>query len=240
MTPWLLIPVKALALGKSRLAGTLNLSARVALNTIFLRRSLRAAAAYPGVHRTLVVTDCKDVHGAALHAGAFAIVQRAGVGLDAAVAEGLLELQSLGARRTIVLMGDVPLIRGSDLAALADAMRDHEVLLCPSREGQGTNAVAMFTAAPIPLAFGGASLARLRVRIERAGYSSRQVHNSRIALDVDTAEDLCRWLRVDDLADDLQNARALQCLRDFVDCYLRADAPLRSDRDADVFGAARS
>lgn len=238
MTPWLLIPVKAFALGKSRLASTLNSSARLALNAVFLRRSLTGAAAFPGLSRTLVVTDCEDVRTAASRAGAFAIVQRAAAGLDAAVGEGLLELQRLGARRAIVLMGDVPMVRGSDLAALTETMRDREVLVCPNRDGEGTNAVAMLAAAPIPLAFGGASLARLRIHIKRAGYTARQVDNSRIALDVDTPEDLLRWLRVDECADDLLNDPGLQCLRDFVGCHGRVESPIRADRDADSVGAA--
>lgn len=215
MKPWLLIPVKALALGKSRLAGTVSASTRLALNAMFLRRSLAAAAAFPGLDQTLVVTDCEDVRAVALRAGASAVVQRGGIGLDAAVGEGLLELQRLGARRTIVLMGDVPMVRGTDLATLADAMRDPEVLLCPNRDGEGTNAVAMLAAAPIPLAFGGASLSRMRLHIERAGYASHQVNNSRIALDVDTPEDLSQWLRTDERTDDLLIDPDLRYLWDF-------------------------
>jgi len=221
--PWVLIPVKALAHGKSRLAGTLNSSTRMALNAVFLRRALAAAAVFPGVDRTLVVTDCADVRAVTLRAGATTIVQRGRAGLDAAVGEGLLELQRLGARRTIVLMGDVPLVRGSDLAAVTDAMRDREVLLCPNHDGAGTNAVAMLAAAPIPLAFGGASLARLRLHVERAGYSSRQIHNSNIALDVDTPDDLSHWLRVDEYAGAVLNDPDLQYLRQFVGGHIRAE-----------------
>lgn len=236
--PWLLIPVKAFARGKSRLAGALDSSARLGLKAVFLRRSLTAAAAFPGLSRTLVVTDCEDVCTAASRAGAFAIVQRAAAGLDAAVGEGLLELQRLSARRAIVLMGDVPMVRGSDLAALAEAMRDREVLVCPNRDGEGTNAVAMLTAAPIPLAFGGASLPRLRFHIERAGYSARQVHNPRIALDVDTPEDLWQWLRVDECAGDFLTDPRLQCLRDFVGCAMRAESPVQPDGDLDTVVSA--
>lgn len=238
MTPWLLIPVKAFALGKSRLASTLNSSARLRLNAAFLRRSLAAAATFPGLRRTLVVTNCEGVRTAASRAGAFAIVQRAAAGLDAAVGEGLLNLQRLGARRAIVLMGDVPMVRGSDLAALTEDMRDRRVLICPNRDGEGTNAVAMLAAAPIPLAFGGASLARLRIHIERAGYSPRQVENSRIALDIDTPEDLLRWLRVDECTDDLLNDPGLQCLRDLAGCHVRAESPIRDDQDAHSVRAA--
>lgn len=240
MTPWLLIPVKALALGKSRLAGTLSSSVRSALNALFLRRLLTAAATFPGVHHTLVVTDCEHVRAASLRARTFAIVQRAGVGLDAAVGEGLLELQRLGAQRTIVLMGDVPMVRGSDLAALAEAMRDRDVLLCPNRDGDGTNAVAMLAAAPIPLTFGGASLARLQIQTERAGYSARHVHNSRIALDVDTPEDLARWLRMDECADDVLSAPGLGRLRAIVGCTLSADPAVQPEAETDAVGVART
>ena len=57
MELWLLIPVKSLADGKSRLQAVLADDARRQLNQMLLIRALAAASGYPGVARTGVISE---------------------------------------------------------------------------------------------------------------------------------------------------------------------------------------
>jgi 2-phospho-L-lactate guanylyltransferase len=215
VTPWLLVPVKALAHGKSRLSAVLQPASRHALNAFFLRRTLANTRAFPGAGRALFVTDCEQVRGLAAAAGVAAIVQRLAPGLDGAVREGLAELKRAGVQQVLVVMNDLPMARPEDLAGVAAAMREHDVVLCPSGSGTGTNAVGMPAAAPLRLRFGGPSLSRVRDEASRAGFAPVLHHNARIALDIDTPRDLLQWLRSELVVDELRANRRLHgVLRD--------------------------
>jgi 2-phospho-L-lactate guanylyltransferase len=194
MTPWLLVPVKGLKLGKSRLAGVLDPPARLALNAFFLHRTLANARVFPGLGRTVVVTDCEHVRAIATEAGVAVVTQSPQSGLNGAAHEGLGVLRQAGAQHVIVLMNDLPTVRPDDLLGLADRMQRHAVVLCPDKCGTGTNALAMPASATMRMRFGGASLVRHHREAIRAGLAACVHHNRHIALDIDTGPDLLQWL----------------------------------------------
>ena len=78
MELWLLIPVKSLTEGKSRLQAVLAADARRQLNQMLLIRALAAASGYPGVARTGVISECAGVLGLAGDRGALPIRQAPG------------------------------------------------------------------------------------------------------------------------------------------------------------------
>ena len=58
--PWLLVPVKSLRCGKSRLESALAPAERRRLNEFFLRHMIAVAGQFPGLARTAVVSDADD------------------------------------------------------------------------------------------------------------------------------------------------------------------------------------
>lgn len=195
MTPWLLIPVKAFDAGKSRLRAALADDARRALNEYFLCRMLATANRFPGAARTAVISDCERVLRAAAGWGVRTIPQRSGPGLNRAAREGVDHLSRLGAARIILIACDVPTVRPDDLRELADlAPRERSVLICPDKQGHGTNALVLAEAPRMDFHFGEASFSAHCRAATRAGLVPRPHHNPRIALDIDTPEDFAFWV----------------------------------------------
>lgn len=199
MSAWLLVPVKGLAAGKSRLRGWLDDAARRALNEFFLRRTLATACAFPGSAHTLVVSDCEATLGVAASFGVRTRLQQSGPGLNGAVHEGVDALQRFGAERVVVLPTDLPKVRPRDVQALTQ-FGDHprRVAICPDKHGTGTNALAIPSGASMQMRFGEASLAAHCQEALCVGLVPHVHQDPRIALDIDTPGDVVRWMLGDD------------------------------------------
>jgi 2-phospho-L-lactate guanylyltransferase len=197
MLPWILIPVRSLATGKSRLAAVLDDGARRRLNEQLLARAMAAASEFPGIERTAVISDCADASWVATQAGALSLRQTNNeLGLSGAVADGVRILRSRGAHGVLVIVADLPFVGGEDLREIAAlGMRTRQSIICPDKHGTGTNALYLRELATMAFRFGPESCAaHLRAGAE-AGIDIRVHVNPRVACDVDTPGDLQRYSR---------------------------------------------
>ncbi len=144
-----LIPVKAFAEGKARLAPTLDRQGRAELSRLMATRVLEAAAPLP----VAVVCDDADVARWAVDHGALALPEP-GRGLNGAVEAGVGRLAALGASEVLVAHADLPLAHG--LARLAGF---DGVTLVPDRRDDGTNVVCVPARAGFRFAYGPGSFA---------------------------------------------------------------------------------
>lgn len=196
MTPWLLIPVKSLHTGKSRLRAVLADDARLALNELFLRRMLEAARRFPGRERTAVISDCESVLRIAAACGVRTVPQTSGPGLNRAAREGIVKLRRLGAGDVVLITCDLPMVQAADLRELADSrLSEGQIVICPDKHGTGTNAILVPGEAHMEFRFGEGSLSRHCHEALRAGFVPRLHVNHGIAFDVDTPQDLASWVR---------------------------------------------
>jgi 2-phospho-L-lactate/phosphoenolpyruvate guanylyltransferase len=188
-----LIPVKALAEAKGRLAPRLEPLERRLLAIAMFEDVVAALRAVPALGTPLVVSPDREVwrraealgcrvveespaaagHGDPAH-GLNAALVRAATGLDGT--DGLL-----------VVAADLPLASGAGLELVLEAAARAPVVVVPSRDGGGTNVLAWREPPSFAPRFGPESAARHlgvpgAVRVEEPG----------LALDVDTAEDLLR------------------------------------------------
>ncbi len=194
--PWLLIPVKSLGGGKSRLGPVWDAPARRALNEFLVRRMLQISSEVPGAHRTAVISACEDALLLAKSYGIHAIRQLSEPGLSCAAEEGLAALRGLGATDVLVLASDEPLVRPSDIRDLSErGARHREVLICPDKHNAGTNAIYLPCQASLRFQFGEGSCRKHFREALRAGLVPRIYLNKRIAFDVDTPADLRLWLQ---------------------------------------------
>jgi 2-phospho-L-lactate/phosphoenolpyruvate guanylyltransferase len=191
--PWLLLPVKSLAHGKSRLCTALNERARRALNEFFLRRMLALAADFPGLENTAVVSDAADALSLATELGARAL-RCEQAGLNAAISFGKRRLQRSGAGKLLIMPTDLPLVRLADLLEIAALSECHEAILCPDRDFAGTNALVLSSYLPMQFRFGENSYQRHCAAARRCGVVPLTHFNKRIAQDVDTPEHLTALL----------------------------------------------
>jgi 2-phospho-L-lactate guanylyltransferase len=188
------LPVRGLASGKSRLEAVLAPAARAELNEWLLDRTLLTLRSWLGsVDSCVVVSACERV----LHiAGSNAsdIVRETRVaGLNAAAALGLQRAVERGASKVLVLPCDLPHLTVHALQALARDANRGDVVIAPDRSGTGTNALLVPAQLTPDFRFGDDSFA-LHLAAAAAAGAGVVVHRSpEIAFDLDTAEDYALW-----------------------------------------------
>lgn len=182
-----LVPVKAFAQAKLRLAPALDPATRAELARAMAVRVLRAAHPLP----VSVVCDDEEVRAWAERQGAEAI-WTPGLGLNGAVEAGIAHLARRGVAHAIVAHADLPM--ATELAWLATT---GTVTLVPDRHRDGTNVAAVPTDAGFRFAYGGASFARHRAEAARLGLVARLVQDAPLGWDIDHPADL-------ELPDDLR------------------------------------
>ncbi|MCQ4085179.1 2-phospho-L-lactate guanylyltransferase [Streptomyces sp. RB6PN25] len=188
-TVWdLVVPLKPLALAKSRLVGAGGEGGRPGLALAFAQDTVAAALACAAVRSVSVVTD--DVLAAAeLSAlGARIVPDAPAAGLNAALAHGARIVRS-GSPEAFVaaLNADLPALRSAELELVLDAASAADRAFLADAAGIGTTLLTAAAGTGLAPAFGGASRARHRDsgarEIPLAGVDS-------VRRDVDTAEDL--------------------------------------------------
>lgn len=173
---------------KSRLAGVLPAAMRSALAVAMLRDVLSAAQGAELKVMAVIVPR--------LEAAGVVAVPDPGDGLNAAVSAGVRAAVAAGAGTVLVLPGDVPLIDKEDVNALIEAAEGpRAVVVATDRHGSGTNALVLRPADVIAPAFGTDSAERHAAA--DANTFVRRLIRPRVALDVDTPEDLRELMRRD-------------------------------------------
>jgi 2-phospho-L-lactate/phosphoenolpyruvate guanylyltransferase len=190
MSVWLVLPVRSLRDGKTRLAPALDPAQRAALIEWLLVRTLEQAAQFPGLKRTLVVSPCEEARARASAFGARVLDEHPPGGLNQALRQSQLALSGLGATRMLMVACDLPLLRAEDLRRLASASSVDTVALAPDRGQQGTNGVCLETRAAFDFSFGPNSFERHLNCVGQLGMRSTIVDTPGLAFDVDTPEDL--------------------------------------------------
>ncbi|MEO8628118.1 MAG: 2-phospho-L-lactate guanylyltransferase [Betaproteobacteria bacterium] len=198
MSVWLVVPVKSLRDGKSRLAPALNAAERRALIEHLLARTLQQAAQFPGLDRTLLVSACEDARARAKSLGANVLEEHVPFGLNSALRQAQSALREYGATRMLMVSCDLPLLEAEDLRALARASSADAVALAPDRGRQGTNGVCLPTSIAFDFSFGTNSFVRHLDCLRQRNLRSTAVDRPGLAFDVDLPEHLAE-LRAADL-----------------------------------------
>lgn len=180
----ILIPVKPLASGKSRLASVLDDSGRVSLCERFFRNALSLAL---GVAPTIVVTLDARVAGIARQAGARALLEPRDLGLNGALDYARTCLDEC--EPLVVLPIDLPHLSAAGLEALC--CEDDAVTIATDRAQTGTNVLVLprGAAREFRFAFGSGSAAAHRAEALRLGVPVWTRLLPQAAFDVDLPED---------------------------------------------------
>jgi len=178
----ILIPVKPLAEGKSRLAPVLDAAARRALCERFFRRSLALATA---LAPTIVIT--RDPQVAAAAGAAQVVAEPPGADLNGALDAG--RRAALDADALLVLPIDLPHLSRETLTQLCQH-RDR-LAIVPDRHEDGTNLLYLPQAAiaEFRFAFGPGSFAAHQAEAARLGIPVHVLRLVDAAFDVDQPAD---------------------------------------------------
>ena len=194
---WTVVPVRGIAEGKSRLAGVLDPPARARLNRQLLERTLRTVADWRGESgRCAVVSACRETLSIARQLGAVVIDEGAETGgLNAAAARGAAYAAVRGAQGILVLPCDLPYLNAGALTAMLEAAAPaHHMVLAPDRHGAGTNALLLCVAESFEFRFGEGSCAAHLALAARRGWRAALCRRTELEFDLDTPEDLLRWM----------------------------------------------
>ena len=194
-----IVPVKGLAGAKSRLASVLSPAARRRLVVQMLGDVLAALAATPAVTRTLVVTPDAEVAAIARAQGAEIIHEDTPISLNGALRTALHASGCLADARCLLLPADVPLVTPDEIAVLLKGEPGslHRVVIAPSHDGGGTNALVLNDHDVMGPSFGPNSFKRHLEMAEALHLSPRVVRLPGLGFDIDTPEDLRRLSEVE-------------------------------------------
>lgn len=182
-----IIPLKALAQAKQRLAGALDGEDRRTFVAWMAGRVIAAAVGCDGTGEVLVVAGDDDAAAVGRQAGVRTLIERA-PGLAAAMAAA--DAATADADATLVLAADLPEVTPEDVAAvLSAASAKRAVVISPTRDG-GTGALLRRPAGVIATAYGPASAAAHAQLARAAGIEPVIVHRTALANDVDTPGEL--------------------------------------------------
>ncbi|HET6746021.1 MAG TPA: 2-phospho-L-lactate guanylyltransferase [Candidatus Limnocylindria bacterium] len=194
----IIVPHRGLPAAKTRLAPVLDPEERIALARTLLAGVLRAARR--AADDVVVISPAAQLEPIAAEAGARLVVQR-GLGLNAGLDQARAEALGDGIELLAVLHGDLPNLSPDDVLALISAVEDERgVAIAPDRRGTGTNGLALAPPGVIGFRFGLESFAAHMGEVEAAGLTPAVVQRPGLAFDLDTPEDLARWLELGDAA----------------------------------------
>lgn len=185
-----IVPLKALDQAKGRLSPGLDAAARRDLAAWMLAHVVRACHDAAGVSRVVVVAGDRAGVALAREAGAETLLQPL-AGLRAAL--DLADAELAGAAATLVVAADLPLIGPEDLdQVVAAAGAGRAVVVAPTSDG-GTGALLRRPAGVIGTAYGPGSAAAHLALAQAAGVTAVRLDNPRLAMDIDTPEQLATW-----------------------------------------------
>lgn len=192
----ILVPVKEFRRAKKRLSRLLSPEERWALSSAMLQDVLTALSGTDGFDGLFVVTSDKAAAELARRAGADVIVEDEQRSERHSVDRAAGILMKEGAHSLLVIPADVPLCSGEEIRRLLEKGRaEPSIVLAPSRDGKGTNALLKSPPDVIPSRFGYESIRAHLAEAKARGVPYELCELPRLSLDLDEIEDLCLFAK---------------------------------------------
>jgi len=187
----LLLPIKDLRNAKQRLASILTPEERFALAQAMLADTLRAVRGVRQAEKIFVVTNYTPAMQAARENGWEILAEEQQISESVSVDAASRQCEESGITAVLRLPLDLPLVTSSDIDELlvAECVAPG-VVMVPSRDGTGTNAILRKPPTLFPSHFGSGSFAKHCAEAIRTGAQIVQRRNVRLEMDVDDESDL--------------------------------------------------
>jgi 2-phospho-L-lactate guanylyltransferase len=184
-----IIPVKSLSRAKSRLAPSLSQHQRETLVLDMLKHVLRVLRKSELFEHVSVVSADDRVLKQAHIWGARALREEQS-GHNPALQAAASREKAGGVSTLLTISADLPLLSTREIQGMIEQSTQYEVVLAPSREGTGTNAILVRPPLVIPYLFGPDSFHNY-IEVARQNHLSYTTyHSTGLALDIDTVDDL--------------------------------------------------
>lgn len=187
----LLLPIKDLRQAKQRLSPFLNPEERFALAQAMLADTIRAVSGVGQADKIFVVTNYAPAMQAAQQNGWELLREDRQISESFSVDYASGQCAKRGVTALLRLPLDVPLVQSSDIdELLAIECAAPALVIVPSRDGTGTNAILRTPPALFPSHFGSGSFAKHCAEAQRADAQIIVRRNARLEMDVDDEADL--------------------------------------------------
>jgi 2-phospho-L-lactate guanylyltransferase len=197
----LLLPIKDLRQAKQRLAPFLNPEERFGLAQAMLADTIRAVRGVRQADKIFVVTNYAPAMQAAKENGWELLREEQQISESVSVDAASHQCAASAVTALLRLPLDVPLVQASDIdELLAAECAAPALVIVPSRDGTGTNAILRTPPTLFPSHFGRGSFAKHCAEAQHAGAQIIIRRNARLEMDVDDEADL-RALAREDLRD---------------------------------------
>jgi 2-phospho-L-lactate guanylyltransferase len=195
----LLLPIKDLRQAKQRLALFLNPQERFGLAQAMLADTIRAVRGVRLADEIFVVTNYAPAMQAAKENGWELLREEQQISESVSVDAASRHCAACGVTALLRLPLDVPLVQASDIdELLALECAAPALVIVPSRDGTGTNAIMRTPPTLFPSHFGNGSFVKHCTEGQHAGAQIFTRRNARLEMDVDDEADL-RALPQEDL-----------------------------------------
>lgn len=195
MSVFAIVPVKKLDEAKSRLSSLLSDNERREFCLKMLEDVLATVKTTRFIRWTVVVSVDPTVLQAAKRFDVFPLMESQ-PGLNQAVSEAINWCVQNGAKSTLILPADIPSVTPRDLNRIFSLGKEAAMVISPSRRGNGTNALLLTPPNTLPTFYGKQSFPRYIKEASKRAISFRTIKLPRIALDIDTVEDLAEFVKL--------------------------------------------
>jgi 2-phospho-L-lactate guanylyltransferase len=194
----LLLPVKDLNNAKKRLMGVLTPEERFALAEAMLADTIRAVRGVELAKKIFVVTNYEPAMRVAQENDWEILREERQFSESDSVDAASRICEDRGVTALLRVPLDVPLVQASDIDELLAVQCEAPALvIVPSRDGLGTNAILRMPPSLFPSHFGEGSYAKHVGEAERVGARVILRRNTRLEMDVDDEADLRALLKYD-------------------------------------------
>jgi 2-phospho-L-lactate guanylyltransferase len=194
----LLLPIKDLTNAKKRLIGVLTQEERFGLAQAMLADTFRAVQGVRRADKIFVVTNYQPAMRIAEENGWGILPEEHQISESDSVDAASKICEGLGVKGLLRVPLDVPLVQASDIDdLLAIECEEPALVIVPSRDGMGTNAILRMPPALFPSHFGMGSFAKHVGEAERIGARVIFRRSERLEMDVDDEDDLRALLKSD-------------------------------------------
>ena len=190
-----IIPVKSLSEAKSRLAPHFTHYQRETLALDMLRHVVQTLCASQEFELVSVVSPDLRVLEKARTWGARALFEERS-GHNPALHMAALRELAEGADALLTISADLPLLTPDDIGVMVERSTHFDVVLAPSLDGTGTNAMLTLPPLAVPYLFGPDSLHKHLRAARKRGLSASLYTSRGLSLDIDTIEDVQELERV--------------------------------------------
>lgn len=188
---WAIVPVKMLDEAKGRLDGKLLPRGRRDLSIAMLQDVLVALTGADGFEGVAMVT--RDPVAAKLgeELGVKIVTERSDLGLNIALDDAVAALDGDSLSGFAIFPSDIPLLRSSDTVEIVAAVKGrNRMAIVSSRDGQGTNCLAVSPSVSIEFCYGPGSFSKHVERAQSAGLHIAELSIPAVAIDIDEPQDL--------------------------------------------------